>query len=131
MSRAATAPTAVSAWGRVTPGRSRALTDAHLASDDVRVARECALPVSMVEHHDRMPAARDVVAREQGASDRRLDSQQREVAAGDRLGRRQADAATLPAVDRQRHEVGGARRAARLSVASRAEKNPGSTRSPT
>ena len=50
---------------------------------------------------NRMPAARDVVARQQGASDRRLDSQQREVAAGDRLGRRQADASTLAALRRR------------------------------
>ena len=61
----------------------------------------------MVEHDDRMPAARDVVARQQGASDHRLDAQQREVAAGDRLRRRQADAAALAAVDRQRQEVRG------------------------
>ncbi len=70
--------------------------DAHLTSDDIGVAGECALPVSMVEHHDRMPAARDFVARQQGASDGRLDAQHREVAAGDRLRRRQADASTRP-----------------------------------
>ena len=87
--------------------RVRAAADAHLVSDDVRVASECALPVSIVEHHDRMPAARDVVARQQGASDRGIDSQHREVAAGDRLRRRQANASTLPAVDRQRYEIGG------------------------
>ena len=87
--------------------RVRAAADAHLVSDDVRVAGECALPVSIVEHHDRMPAARDVVARQQGASDRRLDSQQREVAAGDRLRGHHADASNLGAVDRHRHELGG------------------------
>ena len=54
-----------------------------------------------------MPAGRDVVARQQGAPDRGLDAQHREVAAGDRLGRHHADPAALVAVHRHRHELGG------------------------
>ena len=159
VSCAATAPTAASASGSATPGRSRALTNrawfprlsnvrtptscshhrigcierrreaahrarevgrphpdhgvrpaagAHLPPHDVRIAGEGGLPVAVVEHHHRVPAARDVVARQQGAPEGGLDPQHREVVAGHRLRRHDADPSALGAVDVRRRELRGA-----------------------
>ncbi len=76
---------AVEARRRHADDRQRLAVDGERLADDTRIAGEVRLPVGVADHGDGRLARRAVVGRPEEPSERRVEAEHREVAAGDEL----------------------------------------------